>query len=56
MLFRSDLALSNAVSTVNLDFRHDEKMCALYGDSSVRVLKFRTAQSSVTQTNWDNYP
>jgi prepilin-type N-terminal cleavage/methylation domain-containing protein len=51
-----DLVLSNTASMQNLDFRHDEKMDVLYGDYSVRTLRFKTAQISVTKTNWDNYP
>lgn len=53
---QTDLGMSNAEATVHLDFRHDKKMMVLYGDSSVRALSFRNAQTSVTQTNWDNYP
>jgi prepilin-type N-terminal cleavage/methylation domain-containing protein len=57
----TDLAKSSAAATVNLDFRHDTAMTVLYGDTSVRVLKFSYATTSggvtnVTQQNWDNYP
>jgi len=57
----TDLAMSNPDSTVNLDFRHDAAMTVLYGDNSVRVIKFSYATMShgvtnVTQQNWDNYP
>ena len=57
----TDLAMSSASTTVNLDFRHDTAMTVLYGDSSVRVIKFSYATTSggrtnITQQNWDNYP
>ena len=57
----TDLAMSSAAATVNLDFRHSAAMTVLYGDSSVRMLKFSIATTSggktnVTQENWDNYP
>jgi prepilin-type N-terminal cleavage/methylation domain-containing protein len=57
----SDLNLSDPNATANLDFRHDKLMVVLYGDSSVRTLKFSYATTSagitnVTQQNWDNYP
>jgi prepilin-type N-terminal cleavage/methylation domain-containing protein len=57
----TDLAMSSAAKTVNLDFRHENKMTVLYGDSSARVIKFSYATTSggstnVTQQNWDNYP
>ena len=57
----TDLAMSSAAATVNLDFRHDSAMTVLYGDNSVRVIKFNYATTSggrtnVTQANWDNYP
>jgi prepilin-type N-terminal cleavage/methylation domain-containing protein len=57
----TDLAMSSSDATVNLDFRHDGAMTVLYGDTSVRVIKFSYATTSrgitnVTQPNWDNYP
>jgi prepilin-type N-terminal cleavage/methylation domain-containing protein len=57
----TDLGMSSAVSTVNLDFRHDTAMTVLYGDNSVRVIKFSYAtmsggKTNITQQNWDNYP
>jgi prepilin-type N-terminal cleavage/methylation domain-containing protein len=57
----TDLAMPSATATVNLDFRHDGAMTVLYGDNSVRVIKFLYATTSggrtnVTQQNWDNYP
>jgi hypothetical protein len=57
----TDLAMASAPATVNLDFRHDSGMTVLYGDNSVRVIKFSYATTSggktnVTQQNWDNYP
>jgi prepilin-type N-terminal cleavage/methylation domain-containing protein len=51
-----DFARSNYTATVNLDFRHDDKFTVLYGDCGVRVLRFKTAQATVTQQQWDNYP
>ena len=53
--------MSNPDATVNLDFRHDTAMTVLYGDNSVRVIKFSYATTShgttnITQQNWDNYP
>ena len=50
--------LNDPTSLVYLDFRHGSKdvMDILYGDYSVRALKFRVGHSSVTQTNWDSYP
>jgi prepilin-type N-terminal cleavage/methylation domain-containing protein len=57
----TDLAMTSAAATVNLDFRHDTAMTVLYGDNSVRVIKFSYATTSggrtnITQQNWDNYP
>ena len=57
----TDLGMSSAAATVNLDFRHNSAMTILYGDNSVRVIKFSYATTSggktnVTQQNWDNYP
>jgi prepilin-type N-terminal cleavage/methylation domain-containing protein len=57
----TDLAMTSADATVNLDFRHDQAMTVLYGDNSVRVIKFNYATTSrgttnITQQNWDNYP
>jgi len=51
-----DLALSNSTATVNLDFRHDDKFAVLYGDYGVRTLRFKTAQATVAQQQWDSYP
>jgi prepilin-type N-terminal cleavage/methylation domain-containing protein len=41
-----------------LDFRHSSKktMDVLYGDYSVRGLKYSVGHTTVTQTNWDNFP
>jgi hypothetical protein len=57
----TDLAMTSPTATANLDFRHDGSMTVLYGDNSVRVIKFRYATTSggitnITQQNWDNYP
>jgi prepilin-type N-terminal cleavage/methylation domain-containing protein len=57
----TDLAMSAAADTKQLDFRHDGAMTVAYGDNSVRVIKFTYATTShgttnITQDNWDNYP
>ena len=51
-----DLALPNPASTVNLDFRHDDKMDVIWGDYGVRAVSFKYAQANVTNANWDSYP
>jgi len=57
----TDLNLSDANATANLDFRHNKTMEAIYGDYSVHGVKFSYATTSggvtnITQQNWDNYP
>ncbi len=49
-----DLAQTDYKLTVNLDFRHNGTMNVLYGDYSVRPLRFKAAQISITQTNWES--
>jgi len=51
-----DLAQSNAVRMVSLDFRHEDRMAVLYGDYGVRTLKFNLARTTLNQTKWDSYP
>jgi prepilin-type N-terminal cleavage/methylation domain-containing protein len=51
-----DLQKTDPRATVNLDFRHSTSMNNGYGDYSVRSIRFNVARSSITQTNWDNYP
>lgn len=50
--------MNDTASMLYLDFRHGSKdiMEVLYGDYSVRALKFKVGHVSVTQTNWDSYP
>ena len=51
-----DLQKTDPQLTANLDFRHSSKMSDVYGDYSVRAIKFNIARTSITQTNWDNWP
>ena len=51
-----DLSQPSIKTMNNLDFRHDVKMDVLYVDYSVRGWKFMPGQTSVTKTNWNNYP
>jgi prepilin-type N-terminal cleavage/methylation domain-containing protein len=53
---RNDLLAPNAPAPHYLDWRHSSRqaMDVLYGDYSVRSVKFRTAVGTWTQLLWDN--
>ena len=57
----TDLAKTDARLTEHLDFRHTSSFDVLFGDYSVRAVKFQFATTSggktnINQGNWDNYP
>jgi hypothetical protein len=57
--YGEEIQLQNDPSTmIYLDFRHGGKktMDVLYGDYSVRALKFQVGHTTVTSINWDNFP
>lgn len=53
----SDLGQSSPSGTADLDFRHDNKMNALYGDGHVATISFKD-RAQIQRYNWEgrNYP
>src|SRR5262245_7474066 len=53
---RPDFAQPDPISTAFLDFRHNGSgaMDILYGDSGARSIRWNTARTSFSETNWDS--